>query len=71
MSGLHAAVGIGAGAQGMSPLSGVLKTWGLARMPLGKCTGLLQDPSAWQVDMAVNDSPVVVCQEEQLEKKKS
>ena len=66
LSGLHAAVGIGAGSQGMSPMSGVSKISGLARLPLGKCTGLVQDPFGWQVDMTVNDSPAVVFQEEHL-----
>ena len=67
LSGLHDAVGIGAGAQGISPMSGVSKTCGLSRMPLGKCTGLLQDPSGWQVDMAVKGIPAVVRQEEHLD----
>ena len=66
MSGLHAAVGIGAGIQGMSPLSGVSKTCGLRRLPLGKCIGLVQDPSGLHVDMAVNGSPAAVCQDEHL-----
>jgi len=63
LSGLHDAVGIAVGAQGMSPLSGVSMTYGLSRLPLGKCTGLLHVPSDLQVDMAVKGSPSVVRQE--------
>ena len=66
-SGFHVDVASGAEAQGMSPISGGSKTCGLARLPLGKCTGLLQDPSGWHVDMAVNVSPAVVRQEEHLD----
>ena len=53
----------------MSALSGLFKTAGKKRGPGGKETGSLQEPSGWQVDLAVITDPASFLHDGHLEVK--